>query len=163
MRRQILDLLDVKDGVPLHERNIAFGFFAALLVDFRAGDGVGFNDKRALLTITDRGVQFLGLPEGHPNRGAATLLHRGRPKHQNNDAAVGLPVMPQRLADRPCRMGRIPRLHPRPDVLVQFRYNLPGDPFENIASHCSFPLAFGLQQRTALLLQTGYARANVRG
>ena len=38
VRRQIFDLLDVKDRVSLHERDVVRGLFAGLLVDLSSGD-----------------------------------------------------------------------------------------------------------------------------
>jgi hypothetical protein len=51
LRRQAVDLLDVKDGVAFHERDIPLLLFARLLVLLGAGDGRGIDDKAALLAL----------------------------------------------------------------------------------------------------------------
>ena len=55
---QAVDLLDVKNGVALHEGNGAFALLAGVRVGLGAGDLVGINDKTALLALADMGVEF---------------------------------------------------------------------------------------------------------
>jgi hypothetical protein len=54
---QSLDLLDVKDGVSLHERDFALGIFAGLAVDLGAGDPIGVDDKASMLAFAHMGVK----------------------------------------------------------------------------------------------------------
>jgi hypothetical protein len=56
MRGQAVDLLDVKDGVSLHEGDGVLALLAGLVVGFGAGDFVGINDKTSLLALADMGV-----------------------------------------------------------------------------------------------------------
>jgi hypothetical protein len=52
---QALDLLDVKNGVALHEGNGALGFLAGRAVRIASDDLVGIDDKAAVLALADIG------------------------------------------------------------------------------------------------------------
>lgn len=47
---EALDLLDVEDGIGLHEGDFAFGFFA-VLARLGLGETIGKNDYRAALPL----------------------------------------------------------------------------------------------------------------
>ena len=68
LRLQAFHLLDVKDGVAFHKRNIAFGFFAARFVGLAAGDAGWVNDKAAFLALADMSAKFKRLFESQENR-----------------------------------------------------------------------------------------------
>jgi len=53
MRGQAVDLLGIKNRVPLHKGNLGFKL-CALLVGTGLGEGVGINDKRSGRPIVRR-------------------------------------------------------------------------------------------------------------
>jgi hypothetical protein len=52
---QAFDLLDIEDGVALHEGDFALGFLAGLAVGFGARDPVGIDDNLAEIGSRHRG------------------------------------------------------------------------------------------------------------
>ncbi len=76
---QAFDLLDVEDGVSLHERDFALDVLA-VVVGFGLGEAVGIDDERAMLALADLGVEFGGLLVGHPDIGGVTLGHGFAPQ-----------------------------------------------------------------------------------
>src|SRR5688572_20808730 len=63
--RQAFDLLDVEDGVALHERDRLVDFLALVVL---AGlvKRVGVDDERAMLALADVSAQRLRLAISHP-------------------------------------------------------------------------------------------------
>ena len=55
---QAVDLLDVKNGVALHERDRALALLAGVRVGLGADDLVGIDDKTAVLALADMGFKF---------------------------------------------------------------------------------------------------------
>jgi hypothetical protein len=106
MGGQSVDLLGVKNRVPLQKGNIPFGFRAA-------------KGKR--------------LFEGQPDRGGITLLHRRAPQHQDVDALIRNAVPAQRAGDASRRMLSAPRLlQPRANAGFQTCDNLVCNSLVNI-------------------------------
>ena len=137
LRRKPFDLLDIEDRIALHEGDGLFGFLAGGFIDLGAGDGVGVDHKLAALAFADMSAKLLGLPEGHPDRGAVACAYRSRPEHQDVDAVIGLAVVPKGLCDAPCRVFRVPGLHPGPHALFQIGDDLAGDAGVNVLPGCA--------------------------
>ena len=66
---QALNLLNVENGIALHEVDFTLGVIAGLLIGFLAGDGIGIHHKRALLAFANMSAQFHRLAKRHPDRG----------------------------------------------------------------------------------------------
>ncbi len=94
MIRKPSDLLDIEDCIALHEGDAVFNVLTCVIIDLGAGDGVGVNDKLALLALTDMCAQIPGLRKGHPDRRAVASSHRSRPEHEDVYAVIGLAVVP---------------------------------------------------------------------
>ena len=94
---QAFDLLDVEDGVALHEGDLALDLLAGVVV-LGFGDGVRVDDERAFLALADMGVELGRLLEGHPHRRREALLDRRGPQHQDVDARIGHAVVAQGAA-----------------------------------------------------------------
>src|SRR5450631_1493997 len=116
--RQSVDLLDVENNVTLHEGNGALAVLAAPGVRLGADDLVGINDEAALLAPADMGIQFPGLPEGHPDRRGVASLDRCRPQHQDVDTPIRGAVRAQRPRDASRAVLDLPRLLPRRNTLL---------------------------------------------
>ena len=106
--RQAFDLLHIKDGVSLHERDVPLHVFA-LVIGFDPREAIGVDHERAMLALSDLGVEFGRLLVGHPDTRCVTLLHRFAPKQENVDATVGRAVVAKWSGDAAFGITGIPR------------------------------------------------------
>lgn len=104
--RQAFNLLDIKQGVPLHEVNLAIDFITGFLIGFIVHDGIGVNHKGAIFAFAHIGTQFQSLPVGHPER-------------QGTDPGIRRAIMPQGPCDLARPMLDVPRFHPGPNTLFE--------------------------------------------
>ena len=139
LRGQIFDLLDIEHGAGFEEGNRGFRFLACCFILAVAGDGAGVDNGAATLAFADMGIEFEGLPKGHPDRGAVALGHRLAPQHKDIDPLIGDAVRPQGPGDTARRVLGAPRLHPRPDPLLQTRHNAVGETLIKIGIHWLSP------------------------
>ena len=95
MSGQALHLLGIENRVSLHEGDFAL-LRLALVVRLGLGEGVGVNDKRAMLALADLPAQLLGLLVGEPQGADIAFFHCCRPKHEDVHATVWHPLRSQR-------------------------------------------------------------------
>jgi hypothetical protein len=76
MLGQAFDLLDIEDGVALHEGDLLLAFLDGVGVGLGAGNPVGIDNERTFLALSLGRFQFPRLFEGHPDRGGVACLHR---------------------------------------------------------------------------------------
>jgi hypothetical protein len=126
VRRQVVDLLDVKHGVAFEERNFAFGFIS-LLRGLGAGDLAREHDKLAILSLADLRPEFLRLLVGQPYRAGVTARGRRHPKRNDVDATVGDSIMPQRAGDASGGVFCVPRFQPGAGAALKFGDDAVGD------------------------------------
>ena len=127
VRREVVDLLGVKHGVALEERNFALGL-VSLLRGLGAGDLAREHDKLAMLSLADLRPAFLRLFVGQPYRAGVTARGCRHPKRNDVDATVGDSIMPQRARDASGGVFCVPRFQPRAGSALKLGDNPVGDP-----------------------------------
>jgi len=108
VRGQFIDLLDVEDGIALHERDGALGIFAGLFICLGLRDLIGIDHKRAFFAFADMAAKLAGLAEGHPDRRGVSGGFGFHPKHEHVDPGIGLAVVATRTGDPACRVFGVP-------------------------------------------------------
>src|SRR5207248_949468 len=126
---------DVEHRVALHEGNGGFGCFAGGGVRLRARDLVRVNGQNSLLALAHRAAEIKRLLEGHPDRRAVALSHRGHPEGEDVHATIGDAVMPERKRDAAFHVARAPWPLPWAHAFLQFAYDLVGDGLIDVGAH----------------------------
>lgn len=94
--QQAVDLLNVEDGVALHERNCLLDF-PAILAGFGFAHHVGVDDHFAFRTFDDLATKLLRLFEGHPADGGEAVFNGCSPEKNDVETLVVLAIMTLRL------------------------------------------------------------------
>ena len=135
---QSFDLFDIEHAVTLHKGNLAL-FLAAIVLLFGLGDRVGVYHQIAAFALLHMCAKFLGLFEGHPERGEIPLLNSYAPQHQDIDAIIRHAIVSQRFGDLAFKVAAAPRFEPCQLALLQIGNNLVGHSFININFHSISP------------------------
>ena len=75
VRRQVIDLLNVKNGLAFHEGDGDIDIITGALIGFSALDRIGINDRRAFFALANVTAKLLRLTKGHPDRGRKAAFH----------------------------------------------------------------------------------------